>query len=82
MDLFAPEKGNGSRPVLVYVSGGAGDKKVNGPDGGLFYDNVMLWAVKNGMTGVNMQRRGGFGGRGAWDEPAKDGRTLNRCVYE
>jgi len=33
----------------------------------------MLWAVKNGMTGVNMQRRGGLGGGGlAWDEPAKD----------
>ena len=49
---------------LVYVSGGAGDKKVNGPDGDAFYDNIMLWAVKNGMTAVNMQRRGGSGGRG------------------
>src|SRR5262249_44090596 len=45
----------------------------SGPDGDAFYDNIMLWAVKNGMTGVNMQRRGGFGGGGlAWDEPAKD----------
>jgi triacylglycerol lipase len=75
MDVFAPEKGNGGRAVLVYVSGGAGDKKVNGPDGEPFYDNIMLWAVKNGMTGVNTQRRGGFGGGGAgaaWDDPAKD----------
>jgi triacylglycerol lipase len=72
MDVFAPEKGSGGHPVLVYVSGGAGDKKVNGPDGDAFYDNIMLWAVKNGMTGVNMQRRGGFGGGGAWDGPAKD----------
>jgi triacylglycerol lipase len=72
MDVFAPEKGGGSRPVLVYVSGGGGDKKVNGPDGDPFYDNIMFWAVKNGMTGVNMQRRGGFGGGAAWDEPAKD----------
>jgi acetyl esterase/lipase len=34
----------------------------------------MYWAVKNGMVGVNMQRRGGLGGGGglAWDEPAKD----------
>src|ERR1700746_4069569 len=32
MDLFAPEKGGGNRPVLIYVSRGAGDKKVNGPD--------------------------------------------------
>jgi triacylglycerol lipase len=72
MDVFAPEKGGGNRPVLVYVSGGGGDKKVNGPDGDPFYDNIMYWALKNGMTGVNMQRRGGFGGGAAWDEPAKD----------
>src|SRR5207249_8256806 len=50
MDVFAPEKGGGSRPVLIYVSGGGGDKKVSGPDGDAFYDNIMLWAVKNGMT--------------------------------
>jgi len=72
MDVFAPETGDGSRPVLVYVSGGGGDKKVNGPDGDPFYDNIMLWALKNGMVGVNMQRRGGFGGGAAWDAPAKD----------
>src|SRR5262249_2395865 len=73
MDVFAPEKGSGNRPVLIFVSGGGGDKKVNGPDGDAFYDNIMLWAVKNGMTGVNMQRRGGLGGGGlAWDQPAKD----------
>src|SRR5678816_1124787 len=73
MDVFAPEKGGGNRPVLIYVSGGGGDKRVNGPDGDAFYDNIMLWALKNGMTGVNMQRRGGLGGGGlAWDEPAKD----------
>ena len=69
MDVFAPDKGGGGRPVLIYVSGGGGDKKVNGPDGGPFYDNIMLWAVKHDMTGVNMQRRGGGG---AWDDPAKD----------
>src|SRR5215470_10210151 len=72
MDVFAPEKGGGGRPVLVYVSGGGGDKKVTGPDGGPFYDNIMYWALKNGMVGVNMQRRGGFGGGAAWDQPAKD----------
>jgi triacylglycerol lipase len=79
MDVFAPEKGGGNRPVLIYVSGGGGDKLVTGPDGDAFYDNIMLWAVKNGMTGVNMQRRGGLGGGGlAWDEPAKDvGRVVD-----
>jgi hypothetical protein len=67
LDVFAPEKGGGSRPVLIYVSGGAGNKQQGGPNGEPFYDNVMLWAVKNGMVGVNMQRHPGQ----AWDDPAK-----------
>jgi hypothetical protein len=58
LDVFAAEKGGGSRPVLIYVSGGAGNKLANGPEG-VFYDNIMLWAVKNGMVGVNMQRHPG-----------------------
>jgi hypothetical protein len=57
------------------VSGGAGNKIEPVPDGDAFYDNIMLWAVKNGMTGVNVQRRGGQGLE--WDEPAKDiGRVI------
>lgn len=73
MDVFAPETGSGNRPVLIFVSGGAGNKLEGAPDGDVFYDNVMLWAINNGMTGVNMQRRGGLNGAGmAWDEPAKD----------
>ena len=73
MDVFGPEKGGGNRPVLIFVSGGAGNKIEAQPDGDAFYDNIMLWALKNGMTGVNMQRRGGLNGGGlAWDEPAKD----------
>jgi hypothetical protein len=70
LDVFAPEKGRGSRPVLIYVAGGAGNKIEPVPDGDAFYDNIMLWAVKNGMTGVNVQRRGGQGLE--WDETAKD----------
>ena len=73
MDVFAPEKGGGNRPVLIFISGGQGNKIEAPPDGDAFYDNIMLWAVKSGMTGVNMQRRGGLIGAGmAWDEPAKD----------
>jgi len=73
MDVFAPEKGGGNRPVLIFVSGGQGNKIEGPPDGDAFYDNVMLWAVKHGMAGVNMQRRGGLNGAGmAWDQPAKD----------
>ncbi len=43
----------------------------------LFYDNIMLWVVKNGMTGVNMQRRPGT----AWDDPAKDVALVVQWVH-
>jgi Carboxylesterase family len=68
LDVFESEKGGGSRPVLIYVSGGQGNKQQGGPNGDVFYDNIMLWAVKSGMVGVNMQRRADP----AWDGPAKD----------
>ena len=70
LDVFAPEKGGGGRPVLIYISGGAGNRVQGGPNGEVFYDNIMLWAVKNGMVGVNMQRRAAQGL--AWDDQAKD----------
>lgn len=52
LDVAEPEKGGGKRPVLLYVSGGAGNKQQGGPNGDVFYDNVMMWAVKSGMVGV------------------------------
>lgn len=72
LDVFEPagEATGTPRPVLIYVAGGGGNKIEQVPDGDAFYDNVMLWAVKNGMVGVNVQRLGG-GGR-AWDDPARD----------
>jgi hypothetical protein len=76
LDVFSSEKGGGKRPVLIYVSGGAGNKIEPVPDGDAFYDNIMLWAVKNGMTGVNVQRRAGQGLE--WNETAKDiGRVID-----
>src|SRR5512140_1558298 len=57
LDVFSPESGGGARPVLVFVHGGgfvAGNKRINDSP---FYDNIMLWAVKNGMVGVNMTYR-------------------------
>jgi hypothetical protein len=57
LDVFSPEKGGGNRPVLIYASGGAGNKTGGKPEGDVFYDNIMLWAVKSGMVGVNMQRK-------------------------
>ena len=58
LDLFAPQPmTGGARPVLIFVRGGAfvaADKRAPGSP---FYDHVMLWAVKNGMIGVNINYR-------------------------
>ncbi|MGV3572511.1 MAG: alpha/beta hydrolase [Ramlibacter sp.] len=58
LDLFTPASGgSAARPVLVFVHGGAfvaGDRRTGDSP---FYDNIMLWAVRNGMVGVNMTYR-------------------------
>jgi acetyl esterase/lipase len=56
LDIFQPPNG-GKRPVLVYVHGGgfiAGNKRMPGT---AYYDNVGLWAVRNGYVGVTMTYR-------------------------
>src|SRR5687768_4507034 len=58
------------RPVLIFVSGGAGNKVEPVASGDAFYDNVMLWAVSSGMTAVNVQRLTAAGREP--DDPAKD----------
>ena len=69
VDIFTADKGPASRPVLIYVPGGGGNKiELQDKEANAFYDNIMRWATKNGMVGVNMQRHGGPG----WDAGAKD----------
>lgn len=59
-DVFTPSNATtgAARPILIFVHGGAFrfDDKSQTPDGqlGPFYDNVMIWAVKYGMVGINM----------------------------
>ena len=55
LDVFMPERVSAARPVLIFVHGGgfvAGSKHVPGSP---FYDNIMLWAVKSGFIGINME---------------------------
>jgi acetyl esterase/lipase len=57
LDVFMPETNSAARPVLIYIHGGgfvAGNKRNPGSP---FYDNIMLWAVKNGFVGVNATYR-------------------------
>jgi hypothetical protein len=70
VDIFTADKRGDSRPVLIYVPGGAGNKiEQQSKDANAFYDNIMRWATKNGMVGVNMQRHPG---QGNWDDGGKD----------
>ena len=58
LDIFLPETTAPSRPVLIFVHGGAfvGGNKRTTPTSP-FYDNIMLWAAKNGFVGVNVTYR-------------------------
>ena len=69
VDIFSADKGPASRPVLIYVPGGGGNKiELQVKEANAFYDNIGRWATKHGMVEVNMQRHGGEG----WDAGAKD----------
>jgi len=57
LDVFTPQTHSSARPVLIFIHGGgfvAGNKRNPGSP---FYDNIMLWAVKNGFVGVNITYR-------------------------
>jgi triacylglycerol lipase len=69
VDIFAADKGAGSRPVLIYVPGGGGEKlELQDRAANAFYDNIGRWATKHGMVGVNMERK--FSP--TWDGGARD----------
>jgi triacylglycerol lipase len=68
-------------PVLVFVHGGAfvaGNRRT-GP-GSPFYDNVMLWAVRNSMVGVNMTYR--LAPKDPWPAGPQDIGQAIRWVHE
>ena len=70
LDVFTPETASSARPVLMFVHGGAfvrGNKRIPGTP---FYDNIMLWAVKNGFVGVNMTYR--LAPQSTWPAGAED----------
>ena len=58
LDIFAPDAVRSARPVLIFVHGGAyiGGNKRTTPTSP-FYDNIMLWAARNGFVGVNVAYR-------------------------
>jgi triacylglycerol lipase len=80
LDVFLPETTPSSRPVLIFVHGGAfvrGDKRMGDSP---FYDNIMLWAVKNGFVGVNMTYR--LAPQAPWPAGAEDLATAIQWVSD
>ena len=80
LDVFMPEAGAAFRPVLIFVHGGAfiaGNKHAPGSP---FYDNVMLWAVKNGFIGVNATYR--LAPQAPWPAGAEDLASAVQWVSE
>jgi acetyl esterase/lipase len=80
LDIFTPEPVSSARPVLIFVHGGAfigGNKRMPGSP---FYDNVMLWAAKNGFVGVNMNYR--LAPQAPWPAGAEDIATVVQWVTD
>ena len=57
LDVFRSAQASTGQPVLVFVHGGAFVGGARRRDDSPFYDNIMLWAVAQGMVGVNMTYR-------------------------
>jgi len=54
LDVFQVDGATGARPVLIFVHGGGFTGGTKHTPGSPFYDNVPLWAARNGLVGVNM----------------------------
>ena len=58
LDIFAPEQASAvPRPVLIFAHGGGFIDGSKHEPGSPFYDNVALFAARNGIVGVNMTYR-------------------------
>jgi triacylglycerol lipase len=57
VDIFTPEGSAAGRPVLMFVHGGGYVRGNKRPPGSPFYDNIMVFAARHGMVGVNVEYR-------------------------
>lgn len=80
LDIFTAKDAADSRPVLLFVHGGGftgGNKSVPGQP---FYDNVPLFAARNGLVGVNMTYR--LAPEAPWPAGAEDVGAAVRWTIE
>jgi acetyl esterase/lipase len=57
VDIFVPETGAAGRAVLMFVHGGGMIRGIKRAPGSPYYDNIMLFAARHGMVGVNVEYR-------------------------
>jgi triacylglycerol lipase len=57
IDIFSADGAGAPRPVLMFVHGGAYVGGSKHQPGSPFYDNVMVWAARHGLVGVNVEHR-------------------------
>ena len=80
LDIFTADGASGMRPVLIFVHGGGfvgGNKSTPGSP---FYDNVPLWAARNGLVGVNITYR--LAPQAPWPAGAEDVGLAVRWVVD
>lgn len=80
LDIFTANGASGRRPVMIFVHGGgfvAGNKSTPGSP---FYDNVSLWASRNGLVGVNITYR--LAPHAPWPAGAEDVGLAMRWVVD
>ena len=70
LDVFAAKDATGLRPVLIFVHGGGFTGGNKSTPGSPYYDNVPLWAARNGMIGVNITYR--LAPQAPWPAGAED----------
>jgi acetyl esterase/lipase len=81
LDIFAAEvPTDPARPVLMFVHGGAFTGGARRGPGSPFYDNIMLFAARNGMVGVNATYR--LAPKHPWPAGAQDLGAAVRWVGE
>ena len=70
LDVFTADGAPGARPVLIFVHGGGFTGGNKSTAGSPFYNNVPLWAARNGMVGVNATYR--LAPQGVWPAGPED----------
>jgi triacylglycerol lipase len=80
LDIFTPETVGAPRPAFMFVHGGGMTSGNKRPPGSAFYDNIMLWAAKNGMVGVNVEYR--LAPQHVWPSGKQDLAAAIRYVHD